>query len=95
MHDVMLQYHCSTLITTIYSLLAGLFYFTESRSDPDENRLRLHLFNHHKEEIMKMPVVFDLPVEEKIISVNMTIMIKKLIAVVRTNWLYWLTLAFY
>ena len=66
----------------LYALLTS-----ESKSNPDESRLRKHLFQpeYQTENLLTIPVAGELPIEEQIINVEVGINIIKLIALVNST----------
>jgi len=48
-----------------------------------ERRLHRHLFDREKENVMTIPVAYDRPLNKQIVNVQMIIVIRKLITLVR------------
>jgi len=73
----------SAVIETIYLPFVCVSHFTESRSNPDEWRLRQHLFEHEykTEDLTTTPVA----TVQQTMNVSVSIYIIKLIALVKTN----------
>jgi len=63
-------------------------HFTESWSHPDVDRIRKHIFDPQKEDLLSIPVSSGLPVEEQIMNVNISMFVRKLVALVKTKCLH-------